>query len=119
MSRLRFLPMVLLMIASSASAQGVCRGPSPAPGASLHGPVLEIPNGASLCIATGASPDDWIRVDVARLGVSRPQLMAAAFARNATCEIGPDGQASCTVEGQSLAQTLRQPEIVKAATAWR
>jgi len=117
--KLALVSIVLLLAASSASAESACRGPAPTTGAVIHGPILDIPDGASLCLATGASPDAWVKVDVARFNASRPELMAAAFGKNATCEIQKDGQAVCVVEGQPLAQTLQQPQIIKAATAWR
>jgi hypothetical protein len=119
MSRLMLLSTILLMAASPAVAQGVCHGAAPAPGASIHGPVLEIPDGKSLCIALNTSPDSWVRVDVAQLNASRPQLMAAAFARNATCQIGHDGGAVCTIDGEPLAARLQQPWLIEAAMAWR
>jgi len=114
MIRLALISIVLLAAASAASAREVCGGAAPA-----AGPILDIPDDNSLCIALGASPDTWIKVSVTRLAANRPQLMAAAFARNATCEIGKDGEADCVVEGQPLAQALHQPEIIKAATDWR
>jgi len=119
MIRLALISIVLLAAASAASAREVCGGAAPAAGASIHGPILDISDDNSLCIALGASPDTWIKVSVTRLAANRPQLMAAAFARNATCEIGKDGEADCVVEGQPLAQALHQPEIIKAATDWR
>ena len=119
MYKLAVFTIAMLLAASAASAQGVCQGPSPTIGTVIHGPVLEVPNGSSLCVATGASPETWIRVNVARSGADRSRLMAAAFGKNATCAIGRDGEADCSVEGQSLASTLHQPEVIKAAMEWR
>jgi hypothetical protein len=119
MTKLMLLSTILLMAASPAIAQDVCRGETPAPGATVHGPVLEIPDAKSLCIALNTSPDSWVRVSLAGLDASRPQLMAAAFARNATCQIGEKGQAVCTIEGEPLAASLQQPQVIKAAMAWR
>jgi len=104
--------------ASAAMAADVCQGPAPTAGAVLHGPVLEISDGASLCIAAGASPTAWTRVSVRQLGASRPLLMAAAFGQNATCRIGADGLADCTIEGVRLADTVNRPEIIKASLQW-
>jgi len=104
---------------SSTMAADVCGGPAAAPGAVLHGPVLEVPDGASLCIARSASPTAWTRVSVRQLGASRPLLMAAAFGQNATCRIGADGLADCTIDGVRLADTVKRPEMIKASLQWR
>jgi len=106
-------------MASGAVAQTVCGAPAPAAGAVLHGPVLEIPNGSTLCIATGASPAQWTAVSLAQIKTSRAVLMAAAFGQNATCTIGQDGAADCRIEGASLAQQIQRPEILKASMQWR
>jgi hypothetical protein len=105
--------------ASSVWAADVCQAPAPAKGAVIHGPVLAIPDGSSLCLATGASPSTWVRISLSRPPVTRPALMAAAFGKNATCVVGADGRGDCVVEGQRLATVLQGPEIVKAAYAWR
>ena len=109
----------LLACAVGASAQTVCQGPAPAPGAVIHGPVLAIPDAATLCLATGASPDQWTAVAVPGLKASRAVLMAAAFGQNATCAIDAHGVADCRIEGVSLASEVRRPEIVKASMQWR
>jgi hypothetical protein len=105
--------------ASHAVAAGVCSAPPASPGAAIHGPVLEVPDGSSLCVATGASPSAWVKVPLSGPRTSRSALMAAAFARNATCTIGADGRGDCRVEGQPLGEALQRPEVVKAAYAWR
>ena len=105
--------------AAGASAQGVCQGPRPAAGAIIHGPVLAIPDAATLCVATGASPDSWTAIAVPQLKASRAVLMAAAFGQNATCAIDGDGVADCRIEGESLASAVKQPEIIKASVQWR
>jgi len=106
------------LVASSAGA-APCPGSQAAPGAMVHGPVLEAPDGSSLCVATGEAPAAWIAVNVAWLKTTRSALMAAAFGRNATCLIGPDGSGECAIEGVSLAAELRQPELIRAAATWR
>ena len=116
------LPALILVLSAPASASlaaDVCQGPAAAPGAVLHGPVLEISDGASLCIAGGAAPSTWTRVSVRQLGASRPLLMAAAFGQNATCRIGADGQADCTIDGARLSDTVNRPEVIKASLQWR
>jgi len=113
------LTLGLTLPVSSAAAADACQGPTAAPGAVLHGPVLDVPDGASLCIAGSGSPTAWTRVSVRQLGASRPLLMAAAFGQNATCTIDADGLADCTIEGARLADTVKRPEIIKASMQWR
>jgi hypothetical protein len=106
-------------LASGVRAADICQGPQPASGVAVHGPVLAIPDGSSLCVATGASPSAWVRIPLSHLQTDRPALMAAAFGKNATCFVDAQGRGSCVIEGQSLAATLHQPEMVDAAFGWR
>ena len=81
--------------------------------------------------ALDASPDRWVEVQVldaplqkaSATTVSRGALMAAAFARNAVCTVTGlvDGRAAarCEIEGQPLAERLRQPDIAKIGETWR
>ena len=124
----RSLPFLSLMsllavlgsaLAASAADAGVCQGPRANPGAVVRGPVLEIPDGTSLCVALGVSRSTWVPIDVSRLGADRAMLMAAAFGRTATCVVGADGRGQCRIEGAALADGLRDPEIRKIATSWR
>ena len=119
----RLIPLLmttmLAAFASNVRAADVCKGPAPASNLAIHGPVLAIPDGSSLCVATGASPSAWVRIPLTSVQTTRPALMAAAFGKNATCVVDAQGRGACTVEGQSLAVALHQPEIVNAAYAWR
>jgi hypothetical protein len=105
--------------ATSVCASDICQAPPAVKGAVVHGPVLEVPDGSSLCIATGASPSAWVRIPLSHLQISRSALMAAAFGNNATCAIDSHGRGDCTIEGQTLAMAVRSPELVKAAFSWR
>ncbi|HEX4198491.1 MAG TPA: hypothetical protein VHZ26_13725 [Caulobacteraceae bacterium] len=117
------LSLLAMIIASAfagaAGAADVCQGPAPAAGAAVHGPVLAVPDGSSLCLATGATPSAWVKIPLSRLRTSQRMLMAAAFGKNATCAIGADGRGECLVEGRPLAASLQSPEVVKAAYLWR
>ncbi len=106
-------------IATGVRAADVCQGPPPANGVAVHGPVLAVPDGSSLCVATGPSPSTWVRFSLFHLQTTRPALMAAAFGKNATCVVDAQGRGSCVIEGQSLAATLRPPETADAAKGWR
>jgi hypothetical protein len=104
---------------SGAAAQGVCQGATPAVGVVVHGPVLNIPNASTICLATGASPEAWTAVAVPQLKASRAVLMAAAFGQNVTCVIGADGAGDCKIDGRALADEVMRPEIQKASMQWR
>jgi hypothetical protein len=103
--------------ASSVCAADVCQAPAPVNGAVIHGPVLAIPDGSSLCLATGASPSAWVKVPLSGPPTTHKALMAAAFGKNATCVVGADRLGDCVVEGKPLATALSQPQIVDAD--WR
>jgi hypothetical protein len=110
--------LLVLAIAPCARAESVCLGGAAAAGATVHGPVLDIADGSSLCVATSPDLTTWVKIKVPQLKATRGELMAAAFGKNATCVVGRNGEGSCVVEGAALAQTLQRPEIVKAATDW-
>jgi hypothetical protein len=111
---------LLVLAAGGARAAPVSAcAEQPFAGEVLHGPVLEIPDASSLCIARGTSPAAWVAVQLPNLGVTRSALMAAAFGKNATCVVGPDLKASCIVEGRRLIDQLHRPAILRAASAWR
>jgi hypothetical protein len=115
------LSAMLLLAAVSAGAEpvGACGAEHPFAGEVLHGPVLEIPDASSLCIALGTSPAAWVAVQLPSLGVTRSVLMAAAFGKNATCVVGGDLKATCIVEGKRLVDQLHRPAILRASTGWR
>lgn len=95
-------------------------GAAPAPaGATVHGPVLQVLDARTLCLAGGPHPATWAPVELAEPAPSRQALMAAAFGKNAVCTVRPDGRAACVVEGRQLAALLQQPELLKAAVHWQ
>jgi hypothetical protein len=108
-----------LALAGAVRAADICQAPQPAGAVAIHGPVLAVPDGSSLCVATGASPSAWVRIPLPNLQTTRAALMATAFGKNATCAIDAKGRGACVIEGQSLAAALHQPEIVDAAFNWR
>jgi hypothetical protein len=116
---LAILALAGLAMASAAPAETVCGRASPVVGAVVHGPILDIPNSATLCIATGASPSQWVAIPVPQLRASRALLMAAAFGQNATCVVGADGLGDCRIEGRALADEVTRAEVRKASMQWR
>ena len=103
----------------SASAADVCQGPRATAGSVVSGPVLQISDGSSLCVAIGPLPSTWIAIRLANPPSDRSTLMAAAFGKNAACAIDRGGRGHCLIEGASLADALHRPAIVKVATSWR
>lgn len=117
------IALVLMTLAFGAGGgiakAGSCPG-GPAPrGAVVHGPVLEIPDASSLCLAQGQSRSTWVGVRLTVASETHRLLMAAAFGKNAVCAVGRDGLAACDIEGQPLNFELGRAETVKASLAWR
>lgn len=122
---------VALVATEAQAKEAVCRGPAPAVGAQLKGPVLQVIDGEHMCVAVDASPSTWVELQVldprlvraSTAGNARGRLMAAAFARDAVCVItganGGRATAACMIEGERLGARLNQPQIAKAAQIWR
>jgi hypothetical protein len=106
-------------VAANAAPADACHGPPARPGAIIHGPVLQVSDGSSFCVALSPSPSTWVRIPLPRLWSTRSALMAAAFGRNATCVVGSNGVGDCRIAGRPLADELQRPEIVNAAETWR
>ena len=121
------LRLALLSVALAGSASfgavdavaGGCPGGPARTGAVVHGPVLEIPDASSLCVAQGQSPSTWVMVRLAHASDSYRLLMAAAFGKNAVCFVGHDGLGACDIEDQPLDLELRRPEASEASLSWR
>jgi hypothetical protein len=104
--------------AVDAVAGGCPGGPAPN-GAVVRGPVLEILDASSLCVAEGQSPSTWVTVRLAHASDTYRLLMAAAFGKNAVCSVGHDGLGVCDIEDQPLDLELRRPETIDASLSWR
>ena len=107
------------------SIVAACTAAAPAAGASFSGPVLQVLDGRTLCIAQGPTPDRWIQVRLADVHdrEARGALMAAAFARNVSCRaIRRDGDgvvASCNLSGAPLGQVAGSDAATVQAASWR
>jgi hypothetical protein len=118
---------------TSASAQtfpdrppmAACTAAVPARGVSFSGPVLQVIDGRTLCVAAGPTPAEWVRVRLtdAADDQSRGALMAAAFARTVVCiatSADEDGaRGVCLADGRSVGQAGHDPDAVAEAAAWR
>lgn len=121
-SRIALLSLIVMTAsaaACAAEATSVCRGPTAPAGAVIRGPVLEVPDGTSLCIAGSPSPSTWVAIPLAQNAPDHAALMAAAFGKDAVCVIDAEGRGRCLIEGAMLADRLRDPEVVKTAAHWR
>jgi hypothetical protein len=117
------------------AAVDVCQAAAPQAGEEIHGPVLFVESGDTLCVATGETPDRWVRLTLADAPVENPYrkastapandnprgtLMAVAFSQNVDCLVQAEGRAVCTLkDGRSLGAQLRQPTAWAAGQEWR
>lgn len=102
---------------SKAQAASPCQGKPVQAGGFVRGPVLEILDARTVCVAR--TPTDWVAVTLIQPAQSRPALMAAAFGKTATCVVGKDQRAECVIEGTALTVLLRQPTLQRAALDWQ
>jgi hypothetical protein len=120
MVRLAFVVSVafgaLALHPSPAAAASPCQGKPPQTGGLVHGPVLEILDARTVCVAR--TPTDWVPVTLVQPAHSLPALMAAAFGKTATCVVDGNNKAECVIEGAPLGVLLRQPALQKAALDW-
>lgn len=114
------------------AADSVCTGQIPAEG-SLRGPVLQVEDGATLCVALGATPDRWVRLTLADAPASNPiqqaastdenprgTLMAVAFSQMVDCQVEADGRARCALpDGRSVGALLKTRAAWAAGKEWR
>jgi hypothetical protein len=123
----------LLLGAGGAQAAGsVCTAQAPAGGV-VRGPVLQVEDGATLCVALGATPDRWVRLTLADApaanGVQRAAstdenprgtLMAVAFSQTVDCQVQGDGRAVCALaDGRSVGNLLKTRAAWAAGKEWR
>ena len=120
-----------LMAAGSAHA-AICTGVAPVGGV-LRGPVLQVEDGATLCVALGAMPETWVRLTLADAPAANPiqrasntdenprgTLMAVAFGQTVDCRLQADGRALCTLQdGRSVGTLLQTRAAWAAGRAWR
>jgi hypothetical protein len=114
------LALVLLSAGAAAAQTAPCRGEAPAAGAEVHGPVLHVIDGQTLCVATGTDPSQWLAVKLedAPAGSSWGALMSVAFAKDVTCVAQGGNGAVCRIEGRSIGAQL-DAGAAKAGVAWR
>jgi hypothetical protein len=117
---------------AEAATASVCTAQAPASG-ELHGPVLQVEDGATLCVALGATPDQWVRLTLADAPAANPiqraastdenprgTLMAVAFSQTVDCRLQTDGRALCLLQdGRSVGNLLKTRAAWAAGKEWR
>jgi hypothetical protein len=102
-----------------------CTAAAPAQGQQLTGVVLQVIDGATLCVAHGPLPSQWVLVRLAGPQDihARGALMAAAFAKDVICTVqGAARQgvvARCETEGGDLGALSRTGVTAAEAARWR
>ncbi|WP_296453189.1 nuclease [Phenylobacterium sp.] len=126
-----FTTATLLALALGGTARAAtCGGEPPADAAEFRGPVLEVLDGESLCVALGADPSSWVPVrladapmKVSTAPASRGALMAASFGQDVTCRVTGRDQAGlvaqCVGDRGSVGRLSQAADVVKAGLAWR
>ena len=122
----------LLGVEQADAADSVCTARVPTDG-QVHGPVLQVEDGATLCVALGATPDRWVRLTLADAPAANPiqfaastdenprgTLMAVAFSQTVDCQIQADGRALCVLQdGRSVGALLKTRAAWAAGKEWR
>jgi hypothetical protein len=95
------MPLVAAVVAGAIAAlaparsigteQAACAATPPAVGGRLSGPILQVVDGQTFCVALGPTPDQWVKIQLADTPHGdRAALMDAAFAQRVTCVVlGP------------------------------
>ncbi|WP_269714732.1 hypothetical protein [Caulobacter sp. NIBR2454] len=102
-----------------------CLAKAPVIGQAFSGPVLQVIDAQTLCVAQGMDPSEWVLVRLPRhqRAHTRGDLLAASFARNVTClamRRADEGVvASCKVEGADVGHLTRTTALKSQGLAWR
>jgi hypothetical protein len=113
------------------AADSVCTAQVPSE-SQVHGPVLQVEDGATLCVALGATPDQWVRLTLADAPAANPiqraastdenprgTLMAVAFSQTVDCQVQADGRALCALaDGRSVGALLKTRAAWAAGRDW-
>jgi len=106
-------------------AMAACTAAAPRVGDSLSGPVLQVVDARTVCVALGPLPSQWVQVVIAdsKTDATRGGLMAAAFAQDVQCvvtgEAGAAVRAVCLADGVSVGRLADSPDSRMQASAWR
>lgn len=110
------LAVTLLSAGAAVAQQAPCGGATPAVETVVHGPVLHVLDGRTLCVATGPDAGQWRPVTLADApdDAAWGALMGVAFGKDVTCAAGV-----CRIGGRSIGDQLRDPAARKAGVTWR
>ncbi|MDG2520245.1 hypothetical protein P7B02_01735 [Caulobacter segnis] len=102
-----------------------CLAAKPVVGSEFSGPVLQVVDAQTLCVALGTDPSQWVQVRLPRgqRAETRGDLMAASFARNITCRTLRRAQegviAACALDGENVGRLTRTRAVKAAGLDWR
>ncbi len=102
-----------------------CGAEAPGVGRVFEGPVLQVIDGRTVCVAQGPTPAEWIRVTIAGAPTDsgRGTLMAAAFGQVLNCVAvrpTPTGvEAQCELNGASLEGLIATAAARREGASWR
>jgi hypothetical protein len=102
-----------------------CSARTPADGRWFSGPVLQVMDGQTLCVALGPTPAEWVQVRIAGIPPqsTRQALLAASFGRTVVCSPtntpASDPEARCTVEGAALDTAVTAGAVHDQTLTWR
>lgn len=102
-----------------------CSAALPKRGSVFSGPVLQVLDGTTLCVAEGPTPEQWIRVRLEGAGrtASRGALMAASFAKDIICtsrrRVDQTVIARCEFDGDDLAMLAATAAAKTEGPSWR
>lgn len=117
MTRARIAWVVFVAGLAMTSAAVAC---APAQGATVAGPVLEVPAAGVICVALGPRPEQWVRVRLAGgEDLTRNRLMAATFAKRVACVLGPGERWTCRLGDSDLVALAGSPSNGLLAASWR
>jgi endonuclease YncB( thermonuclease family) len=92
----------------TATAVATCGAIAPAVGVTFSGPVLQVVDGATICVAQGPTPSQWIKTRLSGIDAvdNRAELMRAVFGRRVVCIVDrkdADGAvARCTLDATTI-----------------
>ncbi len=103
-----------------------CTASAPGPGERFTGPVLQVLDARTLCVALGPAPDQWVQVEIADAApdAGRGALMGAAFGRDVQCVVtrraASGVRAVCIdLDGISVGRLADSPDVRMRASDWR
>lgn len=89
LSSLAVLALLTALAASPAAAQSAvaCGAASPAVGTTIRGPVLQIIDARTVCVALGPLPEQWLALRLTRVPPRSKGSAQGLFAQTVVCKV--------------------------------